>query len=396
MKKRKTIDGGVLEGGGQILRITTCLSSLLQIPITIHSIRKNRKDSRGRPNMGLRNQHLTGICFLKQLSGANLDGGKVKSIQILFDPKKKPILDKKSYCVDAVTAGSIGLLIQVSFPILLFGKPKENDICKISFRGGTNVDFSPTIDYFEEVFLPIVRSKFGIDFVETKLHQRCVGPTKDNENGSFDLLISGNVDSCLPCFTLVDRGDIVKIKIVSFVTGRIDIGVAQNLVELCETEIRKTFKKEKAKKKKKKKQNEEESKEEPSEIEIESVYTKERCVWGNYCQIMLIAYSSTGCIFGVHSQKGKKTKPIQVIRNVIGKLSHNLKENGCVDEYLQDQLIILMALAKGTSTLRIGTPTLHTRTAMYFTEKMTGVDFSMEKQEDGSHIISVEGIGFSN
>ncbi len=52
------IDGSLLEGGGQILRISTALSVLLKKTIRITNIRAGRKDG------GLKPQHLTGIELL--------------------------------------------------------------------------------------------------------------------------------------------------------------------------------------------------------------------------------------------------------------------------------------------------------------------------------------------
>ena len=48
------IDGSILEGGGQTLRISAALSAILSIPIKIRNIRA------GRSTPGLRPQHLTG------------------------------------------------------------------------------------------------------------------------------------------------------------------------------------------------------------------------------------------------------------------------------------------------------------------------------------------------
>lgn len=53
-------------------------------------------------------------------------------------------------------------------------------------------------------------------------------------------------------------------------------------------------------------------------------------------------------------------------------LCTHVREYGCSDEYLTDQLIIFMALARGTSCLLTGPLSLHTRTAMHFAETMTG------------------------
>ena len=48
-----------------------------------------------------------------------------------------------------------------------------------------------------------------------------------------------------------------------------------------------------------------------------------------------------------------------------------------MDEYLQDQLILFMALAKGKSTALYGPLTLHTQTSIHFAECLTGAKFSM-------------------
>ena len=48
-----------------------------------------------------------------------------------------------NFKADTKTAGSIALLIQIGLPCLLF---KQDEIT-CEFIGGTNVDFSPDIDY---------------------------------------------------------------------------------------------------------------------------------------------------------------------------------------------------------------------------------------------------------
>jgi RNA 3'-terminal phosphate cyclase (ATP) len=62
---------------------------------------------------------------------------------------------------------------------------------------------------------------------------------------------------------------------------------------------------------------------------------------------------------------------------------------------LQDQLIIFMALAEGTSRVACGPPTLHTRTAMAVAEQLTAAKFSvMPPGAAGEpHIIECQGAG---
>ena len=53
----KVIDGSIMEGGGQILRISSALSALLGIPIQVNNLLA------GRSQPGLRPQHLSGKIF---------------------------------------------------------------------------------------------------------------------------------------------------------------------------------------------------------------------------------------------------------------------------------------------------------------------------------------------
>ncbi len=49
------LDGGMLEGGGQLLRIAIALAALLSKPVAIDNIRA------GRQSPGLKNQHAAGM-----------------------------------------------------------------------------------------------------------------------------------------------------------------------------------------------------------------------------------------------------------------------------------------------------------------------------------------------
>lgn len=76
--------------------------------------------------------------------------------------------------------------------------------------------------------------------------------------------------------------------------------------------------------------------------------------------------------------------------------SNLLKTRVCVDDYMQDQLIVLMALAKGKSRIKTGNITLHTKTAIHVAEQMSHAKFNIVDNKDGTHIIECEGIGLEN
>jgi len=71
---------------------------------------------------------------------------------------------------------------------------------------------------------------------------------------------------------------------------------------------------------------------------------------------------------------------------------------------MQDQLIIFMALAKGTSAIKTGPLEMHTKTSIHYAELLTGAKFTIEQtpadqrvsEHEDSYIITCQGIGFQN
>ncbi|MCP1661393.1 MAG: RNA 3'-phosphate cyclase [Methanocalculus sp. MSAO_Arc1] len=136
------IDGGMLEGGGQIVRSAVALASVTTTPLKIVNIRANRKTP------GLAAQHLAAIRAAAAISSADVHGGYVGSSEIVFLPNKPAWTMEQ---IDIGTAGSIPLVLSAWLPGAL-ACGGEITVC-----GGTEVPNAPTIDYFEEVFLEYLR-----------------------------------------------------------------------------------------------------------------------------------------------------------------------------------------------------------------------------------------------
>jgi RNA 3'-terminal phosphate cyclase (ATP) len=136
------IDGGQLEGGGQIVRMAVSLSALTGIPIQVIHIRPRRD------NPGLAPQHVAAIRAVCSLCAAHTTGISVGSTILTFIPSS---LRRGDVDIDVGTAGSLPLVIQAWLPVALD--------CggSMTVRGGTEVRHSPTIDYLERVFLPVLR-----------------------------------------------------------------------------------------------------------------------------------------------------------------------------------------------------------------------------------------------
>lgn len=65
--------------------------------------------------------------------------------------------------------------------------------------------------------------------------------------------------------------------------------------------------------------------------------------------------------------------PNQIGVKAADEILRAVKAGACLDEHGQDQIIIFMALAKGTSFIKIGKITMHTETAIYITERLLNV-----------------------
>ncbi len=141
------IDGSYGEGGGQIVRTSVALSAVTGRPVRIKKIRQ------GRPKPGLAPQHAQAISALARLCGARTNGTMPGSSEISFDPGA---IRGGSYRIDIGTAGSVTLLMQCLMPAAL----KADGPVSLEVFGGTDVSWSPTIDYFKNVFLPAL-ARFG-------------------------------------------------------------------------------------------------------------------------------------------------------------------------------------------------------------------------------------------
>jgi len=129
----------------------------------------------------------------------------------------------------------------------------------------------------------------------------------------------------------------------------------------------------------------------------------------------IVAQSTTGQIFGGTGVSEGKKKKKKASKPASG--SDGLQKGGAgsdaafeiydfiekttgVDDWMQDQLIIFMALACGKSRIRVWEPTSHTETAIHVAQTLTKAKFSMimdKLSEDSpmTWIIECEGIGLS-
>ncbi|CAH8667048.1 unnamed protein product [Schistosoma rodhaini] len=121
----------------------------------------------------------------------------------------------------------------------------------------------------------------------------------------------------------------------------------------------------------------------------------DRCQ-GDVAAFMFVIHTSTDCrlaVSGIINPRGHRYR--HMVSEACQSLYNYFKTGICCDDYMQDQLIMPMALAKGNSQIRCGPLTLHTKTAIYVAEHLLSVKFEVTTLNDESSIISCNGVGYT-
>ena len=390
------IDGSILEGGGQILRISISMSYLLGIPISIRNIRSKRD------NPGLQRQHLTCSKFITSLYNTkDVTGLQLNSGNIVLVPTKLLIKNENNEEIKCIlnSAGSIGLMIQQLLPCVLFSEieNKESKEINITLTGGTLVKFSPTIYYLNEVLFPILEKNMNIkascDLIKNGIYPMGLGEVILH----VQKILKENEEFIKP-INITERGKFLKAEIRFCYTNNFKF----KLDKICDT----IYKNAKKIIRNEFNQNGYSKNEEGEEIEFDEdeIIKQERINLGDryytfYYQIVMI-YENTR-IKGDYMISEKKGDFI--IDEIIDKCEeatfYTVQNNEvCLDEHTVDHLIIFMALAKGTSKIKIGPISLHTQTAIEIIKKFVyAVNFTITPGDDKKFItntIEVEGMGY--
>ncbi len=143
------IDGGYGEGGGQIIRSAIAFSCITSTPVKLINIRAKRR------NPGLRPQHVACVSSVGQLCDAVVADCSEGSDSFTFIPGE---INGGCYDILIGTAGSVTLVIQSLLPLAL----KISEDIKLRISGGTDVKWSPPIDYLQNVTLELLRRN-GLD-----------------------------------------------------------------------------------------------------------------------------------------------------------------------------------------------------------------------------------------
>jgi RNA 3'-terminal phosphate cyclase (ATP) len=299
------IDGSQGEGGGQVLRSALSLAVITGKTIRIDGIRARR------PKPGLMAQHLQAVQAAAAISEAKVEGAKLGSSSLAFEPHT---LSSGTSHFEIGTAGSTSLVLQtILVPLSLAGGHSQ-----ITIRGGTHVPWSPSFHYLQHHWRPIMR-RIGFDF-DLELVKAGFYP-----QGGGEIRCRIRPASRLTSLVLTERGSCRRITGISAVAL-----LDERIAERQRLQVIKRLGAEDL----------------PILIQVQKLTAgspgtmlllEAEFEWSRWCACSL----------------GARGKPAErVADEAVEAFLAFLATDAAVDHFLADQLILALALAHGTSELR--------------------------------------------
>lgn len=296
------IDGSFGEGGGQILRTALSLSAITEKPFEIYNIRANRKTP------GLSPQHLQAVNATAQICNAEVVGNQLRSTDLRFYPGD---IQAGTYHFNIGTAGSISLVLQTIFyPLSQADKPSL-----ITIIGGTHVSHSPCVDYLTQQWMHFLR-QIGYD-AEINTLRAGFYP-----RGGGEVSVKINPSGLPHPLRIEHRGKLTQVNGISTVSN-LDINIAQRQQLQAKKRLLACGI--------------------PHEISAE-----EMPAIGKGTMLLLVGkFEHSQCCYFSLGSIGKRAEAVS--DEACNEFLHFLETAGVIDEYLADQFIIPLALAKGSS-----------------------------------------------
>lgn len=306
------IDGSQGEGGGQVLRTALTLAAITAKPVHLFNVRAHRSKP------GLKPQHLKAVEAVAAICGARVEGAKLGSQTLRFEPQ---IIAPGRYQFDIGTAGSVSLVLQtVLLPLSFAGQDSH-----VVITGGTHVPWSPCYHYLAWHWLHYLRQA-GFR-AELALDRAGFYPPG---GGRISATIAPAV--ALAPLTAAKRGALRRIRGLAAVSN-LDIGIAERMRSRAMQQLQHA----------------------DVACDIEST-TFDALSPGAFLLLLAEFEHSQACYYAL----GARGKPAEVVADeAVGQLQEFLATDGAIDEYLADQLVLPLAFAPGVSELRTSRVTQH-------------------------------------
>jgi RNA 3'-terminal phosphate cyclase (ATP) len=220
---------------------------------------------------------------------------------------------------------------------------------------------APQYDYWERVFLPVLTKECGLPAgaVQAQVVTRGYFP---KGGGNVNVQVQG-LERPLRPIQLVERGQLQSIHLCVFHAGKLPRHLADTMANAATVIIQSSGMRT------------------PTTTLTTEIVTETAAV-GNGLGILLVATTSTGCRLGGSALCGRGQDAATMGQQAADELVQAWRDGGCVDDWLQDQLVLFMALAEGQSRLVTGSLTLHTRTALWVAQELAGVTFSVTRLDE--------------
>ena len=280
---------------------------------------------------GLKAQHVSCISCLAAATEAEVTGCTVGSKSFEFKAKLSPAnVVNRNIRIRADSAASVLLVFQSILPFFLFASDDKDTPIKITIHGGTNVSFSLSFEYLDQVLLPALE-RFGIR-VDRKLeHRGWSHGSVQLGSATFQIFPVGRGQTINAPEWPKDRGTISKIDASIIVPKDLITSLKRSLqfeVDLVFPGIELNF------------------------VVVDDSRHQARMY------TLLVAHTTTGLRFGrdwLYDKKSKGKTPdelaTEIAQRIVDELDAEIRKGGAVDEYLQDQLVVFQALAEGRSSV---------------------------------------------
>lgn len=316
--------------------MAVAFSALTGKDISISNIRANR------PKPGLANQHVTSIRSVAELSNAEVENLHKGATEIRFLPGK---LSGGDFRFDIGTAGSVTLVLQACLlPALSSGCE-----CRINVTGGTDVKWSPPLDYFEHIFLRVLKglgADVRVDAVRRGYYPRGRGTIRVSVNPCGELR-----GLKLPALAPVERIEAFAhvSNLPDHILQRMEV-VLNRLKSIAETSVQKKR------------------------------FSGDRAT-GQGGAVVLRALTEDA-ILGSDALAERGVKAEQVAQNAMDRLLSEMDAGATADVHLSDQILPYLAIAKNTSVIIVREISEHARTNMWLLQKFLDVSFRTTQIEN--------------
>ena len=334
------IDGAQGEGGGQILRTALALSMHARQPFKMTAIRARRDKP------GLLRQHLTSVLAAAKLSGAEVVGAELGSLELEFRPGA---LVPGDYEFSIGTAGSTTLVLQAVLPPLLVGPGRT----RIKLTGGTHNSAAPPFEFLQLTLAPLLR-RMG-----ARLELELVRPGFYPAGGG-ELIVTVDPVPKLEPLTLLERGAIrgqralVRLSNLRRYIGEIELSAVERVLGWPVAEGR---------------------------IDL----TRNALGPGN-AVLLIVECEQVTEVFSSFGERGLPAEKVGA--RVAEEAKRWIAAGAPVGMHLADQLVVPLALAGG-GEFATSEVTEHARTVAGIVTRMAGVATRTESREDGRLVTRV-------